>query len=55
LVINFTNCFEWRRPSSLKMGVKPPLCDHNISCFSNKQHCFYALFYRQLFFVSHLV
>jgi hypothetical protein len=36
----------------LKMGMKPP---HNTSCFSQEQHSFYALFYRQYSFVSHLV
>jgi hypothetical protein len=30
--------------------TKPPLCDHNTSC---KVHCFYALFYRESYFVSH--
>jgi hypothetical protein len=54
-VIKFINCFEWRRPSHLKTGTKPPLCDNNTSCFSKEQHCFYALFYRQSSFVSHLV
>jgi hypothetical protein len=29
-----------------KMGMKPPLCDHNTSCFNKEQHCFYALLYR---------
>jgi hypothetical protein len=55
LVIKFTNCFEWRRPSCLKMAWNPPLCDHNTSCFSKEQRCFYSLLYRQSSFVSHLV
>jgi hypothetical protein len=37
--------FERRGPSRLKMSMKPPLCDHDTSCFSKEQHCFYALFY----------
>jgi hypothetical protein len=45
LVINFTNCFEWRRPWRLKMGMKPALRNHNTSCFSVEQYCLYALFY----------
>jgi hypothetical protein len=55
VVIKFMNSFEWRYPSCLKMGTKPPLCDHSTSCFSKEQHCFYVLFYRQSSFVSHLV
>jgi hypothetical protein len=27
------------------MGMKPPVCDHNISCLNEEQHGFYALFY----------
>jgi hypothetical protein len=50
----FDICFEQRRQLHLKMGTKPPLCDHNTSCFSKEQHCFCA-FYRQSSFVSHLV
>jgi hypothetical protein len=42
LIIKFMNCFEWRRPSRLKMGMTPPLCDHSTSCFSKEQHYFYA-------------
>jgi hypothetical protein len=45
LVIKFITRFEWRHPSRLKMGVKPPSCDHSISCFSKEQCCFYVLFY----------
>jgi hypothetical protein len=54
LVIKFTNCFEWTCPSRSKMD-RNSLCDHNTSCFSKEQHCFYALFYRQSSFLSHLV
>jgi hypothetical protein len=55
LLIKCINCFEWRRPSCLKMGKKPPLCGHNNSCFGKEQHCFYELSYTQSSFVSHLV
>jgi hypothetical protein len=55
LVINFMNFLEWRLPSRSKMGMKPSLGDHNTSCFSKKQHNFYAFFYRQSSFVSHFV
>jgi hypothetical protein len=41
----FMNCFEWRCPLHLKMGTKPPLYDHNTSCFSKEKRCFYMLFY----------
>jgi hypothetical protein len=42
LIIKFMNCLQWRLTSHLKMGMKPPLCDHNTSCFGKEQHCFYA-------------
>jgi hypothetical protein len=37
----------------LKMSMKPLLCDHNT--YFSRKHCFYALFYRQSSFASHLV
>jgi hypothetical protein len=55
MVIKFMDCFEWRQTSHLKTDMKPPLCDHNTSCFNKEQHCFYTSFYTQSYFVSHLV